>query len=207
LRAILAQNNLFHQVRALGLSAEFANAYPPFFLERLERGKARRTATMQAALAAGVRIRDRYDLREGRALSGLNLTNSYWRERFAPVPLITPRDAGRNLMRLARENDFTAFEYAPTDMAGHKNDHVWIMDILSELDELWNGALEELDPRDTLLVITSDHGNIEDWTRKGHTLNPVPTILVGAHAADLAPRIKTLVDITPTIVDTLRESG
>ncbi len=210
LREILSHNNLFQQLRALGLRVEFGNAYPPFFFERLGRNKARRTATMQAALAAGVRLRDIHDLREGKAVSGLSMTNQFWRERLrpssaggVPVPLITPREAGRNLMRLAQENDFTAFEYALPDMAGHKNDHQWILEVLAEFDEFLAGLLDELDPRETLLVVTSDHGNIEDWSRKGHTLNPVPTILVGARRQELAPRLHSLVDITPMVVDTL----
>ncbi len=210
LREILASGNIFHQLRALGLRVEFGNAYPPIFFERLARNKSRRTATMQAALAAGVRLRDVHDLRAGTAVSGMNLTNSFWRERLAvsevsaSIPLITVRQAGRNLMRLAQENDFTAFEYALTDMAGHKNDHEWIIEVLNELDEFCSGMLDELDPRETLLMITSDHGNIEDWSRKGHTLNPVPTIFIGGRREELASQIHSLVDITPTIVNALQ---
>ncbi len=203
LREIIAAGNLFQQVRATGLSAELGNAYPPIFFERLARNKARRTAIMQAAIAAGVRMRDIHDLRAGHAVSAFSLTNRVWVERGAPVPLVTARQAGRNLMRLARENDFTAFEYFLTDAAGHKNDHSWILAVLAELDEFWGGLLDELNPADTLLLITSDHGNIEDWTVKGHTLNPVPTILVGARREEAAARIHSLVDITPTVMHLL----
>jgi 2,3-bisphosphoglycerate-independent phosphoglycerate mutase len=203
LRELLASGNIFHQVRARGLRAELGNAYPPIFFERLARNKARRTAIMQAALTAGVRLRDIHDLRAGEAISAMSLTNRVWVEHGAPVPLVTARESGRNLMRLAQENDFTAFEYFLTDAAGHKNDHPWILDVLSELDEFWGGLLDEMDPRTTLLLITSDHGNIEDWTVKGHTLNPVPTILVGARRDEIAPQIHSLVDITPAIMQLL----
>ncbi len=206
LREIIAGGNLFHQLRGLGLRVEHGNAYPPVFFERLARNKARRTAIMQAALTAGVRLRDIHDLRAGEAVSAMSLTNKMWIEHGAPVPLITARQAGRNLMRLAQQNDFTAFEYFLTDAAGHKNDQAWILEVLAELDEFWGGLLEELDSRETLLLITSDHGNVEDWTVKGHTLNPVPTILVGAHREDLAPQIHSLVDITPAVVNVLRDS-
>ncbi len=203
LREIIAGGNLFQQVRAEGLTAELGNAYPPIFFERLARNKARRTATMQAAIAAGVRMRDIHDLRAGHAVSAFSLTNRAWVERGAPVPLVTARQAGRNLMRLAQENDFTAFEYFLTDAAGHKNDHAWILDVLAELDEFWGGLLEEMNPAETLLMMTSDHGNIEDWTVKGHTLNRVPTILVGATREQAAERIHSLVDITPTVMHVL----
>ena len=205
LREILASGNIFHQLRALGLRVEFGNAYPPIFFERLARNKARRTATMQAALTAGVRLRDIHDLRAGEAISAMSLTNRVWVDHGAPVPIVTARQAGRNLMRLAQKNDFTAFEYALTDAAGHKNDHAWTLEVLGEVDEFWGGLLDELEPNETLLLITSDHGNIEDWTVKGHTLNPVPTILVGARREELAPQIHSLVDITPTIVGTMKQ--
>ena len=200
LRDLIASGNIFHHLRAAGLEADFGNAYPPIFFERLARNKARRTAIMQAALSAGVRLRDIHDLRAGRAVSAMSLTNRVWVEHGAPVPLIGAREAGRNLMRLARENDFTAFEYFLTDAAGHRNDHEWILQVLAELDEFWGGLLDELDPADTLLLITSDHGNVEDWSVKGHTLNPVGTILVGVGREEVAPQIHSLVDITPAVL-------
>ncbi|HZQ10398.1 MAG TPA: peptidase [Anaerolineae bacterium] len=203
LRAILKRDNLFMQVQALGLHAAFGNAYPPFFFERLDRGKARRTATMQAALAAKVELRGVNALARGEAVSALAMDNHFWVERGAPVPLITPRIAGENLMRLAQQFDFTAFEYAPTDMAGHKDDRTEILRVLNEVDEFWSGIVAQMNPQRDLIIITSDHGNIEDWSIKGHTLNPVPTILIGAHRDELAPKIHSLVDITPAIVELL----
>lgn len=203
LREIIGRGNLFQWLRSAGLRVALGNAYPPILFERLARRKARRSAIMQAALSAGVRLRDVHDLREGNAVSSFSITNRMWREHGAPVPLITAREAGRNLVRLSQQNDFTAFEYSLTDVAGHKNDHARILEVLSELDDFWGGAVEELDPRGTLLIITSDHGNIEDWSVKGHTLNPVPTMLIGAGREVLAARVYSLVDIAPAILETL----
>lgn len=203
LRAILQEHSIFKQLDALGFSTAFGNAYPPFFFERLERGKARRTATLQAAIAGGVRVRDVDDLAAGKAVSGLAMDNRYWAEMGAPVPLITPRRAGENLMQLAQEFDFTAFEYAPTDMAGHKDDRDDILAVLNELDEFWGGIIAQMTPETDLVIITSDHGNIEDWRVKGHTLNPVPTILIGARRDEAAQSIHSLADITPAIIHLL----
>lgn len=203
LQQILARDNLFQQLRARNLRVAFGNAYPPIFFERLARNKARRTATMQAALAGGVRLRGVDDLARGEAVSAFSLSNREWRKRGVRLPTLTPREAGHNLMRIAQENDFTAFEYALTDMAGHKNDREWIIEVLMELDEFWGGLVEEMDPDETLLIITSDHGNIEDWSVKGHTRNPVPTILVGAQRDRVGAQIHSLVDITPAIVEAL----
>src|SRR5581483_340310 len=56
LRALVQRESIFKRLRALGFSTALGNAYPPFFFQRLERGKARRTATMQAAIAGEVRL-------------------------------------------------------------------------------------------------------------------------------------------------------
>lgn len=207
LRVLLQKHSIFKQLDALGFSTAFGNAYPPFFFERLERGKARRTATLQAAIAGGVRLRDVDDLAAGEAVSGLALDNHYWAELGAPVPRITPRIAGENLMRLAQQYDFTAFEYAPTDMAGHKDNRDDILAVLDELDEFWGGVIAQMNPETDLVMITSDHGNIEDWTVKGHTLNPVPTILIGAHRDEAAKSIHSLANITPTIIQLLKRNS
>lgn len=207
LRAILKQHSIFQQLDHAGFSTAFGNAYPPFFFDRLARGKARRTATLQAALAGGVYVRDVSDLARGEAVSGLSMSNKFWIENGAPVPLITPFVAGQNLMRLAQRFDFTAFEYAPTDMVGHKDDRDDILAVLNEVDEFWGGILSQINLATDLVIITSDHGNIEDWSLKGHTLNPVPTILIGARRREAAEKIRALTDITPTILHLLRHSA
>jgi hypothetical protein len=200
LRKILAHDNLFQRLLARGQTVAFANAYPPIYFERLARGKARRDATMQAMAAAHVRFRDIDDLSAGRGLSSFSLTNARWRERGADVPLITARQAGQNLAHLARENDFTLFEYSLTDVAGHRGDRVWTIAVLEEVDELLRGVLDEFDPRAALLMLTSDHGNVEAWKARGHTLNPVPTILIGAGREKIAGEIRSLTDITPAVL-------
>lgn len=206
LRAILKQHSIFKQLDALGLTTAFGNAYPPFFFERLERGKARRTATLQAAIAGDVRVRDVNDLARGHAVSGLSMNNQFWVDRGAPVPLITAHTAGENLMQLAQQFDFTAFEYAPTDIVGHKDNRQDILAVLNEVDEFWGGIVSQIDLQNDLVIITSDHGNVEDWTVKGHTLNPVPTILIGARREEAAKKIRALTDIAPTIVALLQSA-
>ena len=204
LREILKRDSIFLQLENSGLRTAFANAYPPFFFERLAVGKARRTATLQAALAGKVRVRNIDDLARGEAVSGLSMDNRYWVENGAPVPLITPYLAGQNMMRLAQQYAFTAFEYAPTDMVGHKDKRDDVLVVLNEIDECWRGIVSQMDLENDLIIITSDHGNVEDWTAKGHTRNPVPTILIGAQRAFAAQRIRALTDIAPTIVELLR---
>ena len=74
LRTLLAHDNLFQQLVASQCRVTFANAYPPFFFQRLARNSARRSATSYAVHAAGVRYRDIDDLREGNAVSAFVTT-------------------------------------------------------------------------------------------------------------------------------------
>ena len=204
LRRILAQDNIFQRLVAANRRAAFANAYPPIFFERLARGKARRSATSYAAHGASVRYRDINDLRAGNAVSAF-VTNDRWREGAADVPLITANEAGRNLARLANEHDFTLFEYFLTDAAGHKGNADFTRRVLDEVDELLRGVIDGMDLSESLILTTSDHGNVEDTSAKGHTLNPVPTLLIGAGREKIAPHIHALTDLTPSIVDWLLE--
>jgi 2,3-bisphosphoglycerate-independent phosphoglycerate mutase len=204
LRKILTHDNLFMRLVAANRRVAFANAYPPIFFERLARNKARRSATSHAIAAANVRYRDIDDLRDGNAVS-VFVTNKLWVEHGAGVPLITARDAGQNLARIANENDLTAFEYFLTDAAGHKAKPEFTAQVLDEVDQLLRGVLDKIDLNDSLIVTTSDHGNVEDLSAKGHTLNPVPTMLIGLGHAKIAPRIHALTDLTPSIIDLLLE--
>ncbi len=202
LRKILANDNLFKQLVGAHRRVAFANAYPPMFFDRLARNKARRSATSHAVQAANVRYRTIDDLREGNAVS-VFVTNQLWREHGGDVPLITARDAGRNLARIAGDNDLTVFEYFLTDAAGHKGKPAFTAHILDEVDQLLRGVLDEINLHESLVITTSDHGNLEDTSAKAHTLNPVPTMLLGAGREKIAPRIHSLDDITPAIVDLL----
>jgi phosphopentomutase len=67
-----------------------------------------------------------------------------------------------------------------------------------------------MDPDRDLLVITSDHGNVEDMSTKSHTRNPVPALFHGHGAHGAAERLAgdgrettDLTHVTPLLVDLL----
>ena len=53
--------------------------------------------------------------------------------------------------------------------------------MLPRLDAFLGSVVAHLPP-DTTLVLSSDHGNVEDATTKAHTTNPVPLLVVGPGA-------------------------
>ena len=74
------------------------------------------------------------------------------------------------------------------------------VEVLERFDAFLGGLVENVDLGETLIVLISDHGNIEDLSTKGHTRNPVPCIAIGAGRKDFVSSIRTIAQITPTIV-------
>jgi hypothetical protein len=203
LASILDGRSLFSQVLNLGKKAAFANAYtPPFFEGRMKF----RSVTTVAASQAGLPFRSLEDLSRGRALYQ-DFTNRILRERGYEVPSFTAEEAGKLLAHLAREYDFTLYEYFQTDVAAHTQDMGRCREEIRKIDSLLNSVLGHLDLESTCLVLTSDHGNIEDLSQPGHTTNPVPTLIWGHRKEMIASRIRLLEDVAPALIDALREEG
>ncbi|HET6568874.1 MAG TPA: peptidase [Rhodothermales bacterium] len=204
-RPVLAARNVFRQIEALELPYEepagFANAYPPrFFTYARERD--RWTVTTRCCLDAGIPIRGEEALLEGRALSA-NLTGQGW-PSDVPVPVISEEEAGIRLARLSRQHAFLLYEYFLTDKAGHSQSASDAEAVLISLDRFFGALLHALSD-DMLLVVTSDHGNLEDLSTRTHTLNPVPLVAIGPGAAAFRGAAD-LTGITPVIVDLLRKA-
>jgi 2,3-bisphosphoglycerate-independent phosphoglycerate mutase len=203
LRDLLAAENLLSRARRSGRLAVFANAYPSAYVTDTSGRALRRPAAPPfAARAAGVLVRDERDLRAGRAVAS-EIDHAAWRDRLDPtLPPITPRQAGRVLAAVAASADVTLFAHYATDTVGHRGDYAAAVAALVRVDEFLGGLLEAL-PDDALLVITSDHGNIED-VDAAHTLNPVPLIASGPGAALLVRRTESIADVTPALLHLLR---
>src|SRR5690606_16253575 len=98
-------------------------------------------------------------------------TNTGWREKLRrDVPEITAAQAGRNLAAIAAEHDLTMFAHYHTDTVGHMRALEPAVVALEKVDEFIGGLLDAL-PANAVVVIASDHGNIED-VRMQHTRNP-----------------------------------
>ncbi len=200
LRQLVHRHGLFGRLVKAGYRVAFANAYPHRYLERLARGTGRCSVTSVAAQAGGVRLRDYHDLCAGRAVSAF-LTNEGWRDvlGYTDVPIISAPEAGRRVARLLDEHDFVVFEHYATDIAGHRADHEQARQVLEQLDAFLGGAVEVADLERTLIIVTSDHGNLEDLSSRKHTLNPVPTLLIGGDHRAVGARIRDLTHIAPAV--------
>ncbi len=200
--ATITEANLFRQIatqRAFSTDRlAFANAYPPPFFTYAE-ARNRWTVTTRCCRDAGVRIRTMDDLRAGAALSA-ELTNRGLVEKLGvDCPIISEEEAARRLVDLTRQHVFTLFEYYLTDKAGHTQDPVRAEEVLRSLDRFVGTLLETADLGRTLLILTSDHGNLEDLATRGHTRHPVPFAALGAGAAAMAS-VRSLMDVVPALL-------
>ena len=197
---IIREHSIFLQLKNSRVeSFTFANPYTKRSFERRPRWI---SATTAAVEAAGLRFNVVDDLRAGRAVYH-DFTNAMLIERGEVVSPRSPEEAGEVLAGIVQNHSFTLYEYFITDKLGHAQDREAARQVLPSLARFIRRLLQNLDLEETTVFLTSDHGNIEDLSLRNHTLNPVPTIVWGKQRDSIAARIKSLADITPSIVDTL----
>jgi phosphopentomutase len=111
-----------------------------------------------------------------------------------------PHLAGRKLASLAMDYDFSLFEYWASDYAGHKQDMDNAVMQMESFDAVLSGVMEEMSD-ELLVLITSDHGNMEDMSTRRHTDAMVPAMVIGDEAAreEFTRGMTEITDIAPAI--------
>ncbi len=205
---IVRHESVVKRLVCRGLKVRLANAYPPSFFEAIQQGK-RLLSSNQLALEAGsVRFPDMKALLNHHAISA-DFTGKGWHTElgYTGVPILAPFEAGQLLVRLSEGYDFTFFDHWITDYVGHRGKQQDAVELLNTIDQVIDGLLAAWDDSTGLIVITSDHGNIEDFSKRGHTRNSVPTLVIGNARRVFAQGIVSLVDITPSILRVLNDKS
>lgn len=198
LRAELARGNLFHTAQAApgAQGAALANAYPPRYFEHARGRRLRLNAMAAAAVAADVPQRDLAYYERGEAIA-VDLKGTYFQSLGHRGT--DPADSAANLLKLARGTTLTVLDVWLTDTLGHARDHAGAVELIERLDAFLEALAADLG--EATLLLTSDHGNLEDLGTKTHTRNPVPLLALGkgAHAfrdsaslLDVAPAVRSL---------------
>ncbi len=192
----LKTDTIFHQVLATGKTASLLNAYPERYFHSINSGKRLYSAIPLAVTNAGIPLHNTADLKAGIALSA-DFTGQGWHDRLGitDIPSLSHHEAGTRLAVLAQKPDFAMFEYWPSDYAGHGQEMSTAVELLEQFDAVLGGLIENWHLDNDLILLTSDHGNLEDLGTRKHTLNPVPCLLVGNQAARMVFS-KNLYDIT-----------
>jgi len=202
LREVLLEKSILKRLTDLGLAARFLNAFRPRFWELTRQRQLTLSATTVATLAANLPFFTLDDVRAGRSIYQ-EFTNAELKARGFELDPMTPAEAGRILGRASRDLDFTLYEYFQSDKAGHSGDIERSCTELVKLDSFMTALLEELSEdlaAGTLVVVTSDHGNLEDATTRRHTLNPVPLMGWGDGARKFLAAVTRLDQVSGAIV-------
>lgn len=218
LRDIIAAHSLLRRLKSAGRKVAFANTYTTEYLERLYpgftggstdgffqesgySGPGRKSVTTVMNESAGLEFRTEVDLVAQNGLH-MDFTNRFLRSMGADVPLRSPRDAADILASLAERFDLCVYEFFFSDLVGHRGDISEAAELLEELDEFLFEIVSRLDFGNSSLIVTSDHGNIEDMSTRQHTFNLVPLLLWGGIHAEFAgmPDPVPITWIAPAII-------
>jgi hypothetical protein len=166
------------------------------FAELFTLGEINQNIFVYAAREAGVPLRTWDDVRRGRALTG-TLTHEL-EARFdwdalgqARLPRRSPAEAAAILLELAREHDFTFYKYQLADLVSHTGRVDLAREVFAVIEDFVAAVLRGIDPHETAVVVTSDHGHLEQVAfSHGHPKSRVPTWYFGPDAAADADRMR-----------------
>jgi hypothetical protein len=199
---ILNGNNLFKEVIAQGGKTGLLNAYPPGYFQGISSGKRLYSAIPLALTAAGLSLKTSEDLQRGEALS-VDFTGEVWSAQrgFPPAPIYSFQEAGVLLAELSRRYDLAWFDFWPSDYAGHRRVMERAIELLESFDQVFGALVNAWNRETDLILLTSDHGNLEDLSKRSHTMNAVPCILVGPEEMRfrLTKELSNLTHIAPAI--------
>ena len=198
LRALIQSDNLFSRLLAAGRRCTFANAYairPGSALPLLFRS----VTTVMTLCTLGT-TRNREELLAGRAVYHDVTRRSLAALGGGDIPDVSEAVAAGHLLEVMRSVDVSLFEFFLTDHAGHRGTEAERRQVLQTLDRFVGAFMQGLDPRTELLLLVSDHGNIETRTGRGHSCRPVPWSAFGCAAAEALAGATSLLDVTPKVL-------
>lgn len=218
MRQIILQGNLLRNLQERGLRSKFINAYPvstalftPGHIKIAQDGgfifsdifpqayRRRLSTTTCMLLTTGEKPFDEESLRRENSLYQ-DFSNKILIKKGFDLPVFSPEKAATILYQLSKKYDFILYEYFQTDLYAHRYSREDCIQLIRDLDHFIGSLISHLDQILTTLIITSDHGNIEDLSSPGHTTNPVPLLIWGRERDRLADAIDNLAQVTPQIL-------
>jgi len=194
---------VFSKTVRAGKKAALLSAYPPRYFAGINSGKHLYSSIPLAFTNTGLSLFTKEDYYAGNALAA-DFTGQGWHDflHLHDAPVYEPEAAGQKLAEIANGYDLSLFEYWASDYAGHKQDMNSAVHQLERFDGVLKGLIEsKSDWQSDLLLLTSDHGNMEDLSTRRHTAADVPLLLFGdkTHRREFQKDIHDLTGIAPAI--------
>ena len=90
-----------------------------------------------------------------------------------------------------------------TDIVGHRGSIEDGIKLLETFDGVMSGVLDSWNDDEGLVIVTSDHGNMEEIGDRRHTENDVPTVIIGRNKNHFGQNFATLADFVPLMAQLL----
>ncbi len=209
LKKLIHKVNMFGELKRMGLSVTSANVYRDEYLNNMLDVKDRRnrpSVTSVMGMAEKMTFRTVKDFIDKNGVYH-DITGDILKKSGYVVDLFTPEQAADNLYSLSRQHDFTLYEHFITDIAGHKFEMDKAVEVVVNLDRFLGSLIKKINFDEDILLITSDHGNLEDLSVRTHTMNRVPVIIKGKKADKLELKVDSLVDIMPLVLELFRREN
>jgi hypothetical protein len=177
------------------------------FAELFTLGEINQNIFVYAARQARVQLRGWEDVRNGQALTGTMTHELEGRFSWdalgqAALPRREPREAAEILFELSQRHDFTFYKYQMADLVSHTGRVDLARDVFDEIESFVEVILRAMDPRETVLIVTSDHGHLEQVAfSHGHPKSRVPTWYFGENAESQADRMRRPEGIFQVVAD------
>jgi len=193
----LKEQSLFSDLLKMGKLPHFINAYPKPFFEHAEK-RSRWSCTTWMTMGAGLHLNTEESVINGEAVTA-EVKQDYWKKKLGiELPEITETVAAQRILKKAKDHDLVLFEYFLTDKAGHEQNPENAFSSLERIDKLLQELIKEIGNH--TLLITSDHGNIENLSVKTHTRNPVPLYAYGENAQNFE-KVESIIDVKNAILN------
>ena len=218
MRKIIKEKNLLSRLKKKNRKAVFINAYPVYsefftakhlqirpsgelhFSETFPAMFKRRISVTSCMMVAALQTPfDEKDVQAEKTVFQ-EFSNRWLIEKGLQLPEFSPEKAAEILFQASRKQDFLLYEYFQTDLYAHRHNFDDQVELIKNLNRLVKKLVSLMDTQEDTLLITSDHGNLEDCSTKTHTLNPVPLLVWGNQNLQLRDDIDNLTDVTPAIL-------
>lgn len=133
-------------------------------------------------------------------------------ETYETVPEMNAAGITENLIKAIRQQtDFITVNFPNPDVLGHTGNIQATIQAIEFIDKCLAKIFTEAEKQKSNLLITADHGNAEKMieletgeTYNGHTINPVPFILVADDYKKKKLKEGILADVAPTILEIMQ---
>ena len=133
---------------------------------------------------------------------------------YAQTPEMSAAAVAREVAALVQDPAYPVVvaNLANVDVVGHIEDRTAVLRAVEAADAALGTIVEECRRRAVTLMVTSDHGTVEEWLypdgsiNTGHTKNPVPFILADFSEPRMISTLRPkgeLIDVAPTMLELL----